>query len=297
MDPTGKFERCASVNEALLMLRHDWSNALAAIQARFDFGVLAGTEVQSLFDALDVELREVPPFPHISSPIRPLSWRPRFSIDLSGARRVLEVPSDHLIKHKSVMSASYVLRAYANDALRWTIPDVVERNEVLRDEVDRCMFGDYHHFRRRLSDYGSLQQIHADDIPIQLVGGYLAKHDPTTTLESFYAITPYHGHPDGSITPVVSPAVRHLGLGQPLNRDLHWLRTSGSFPFHRPQVCHVVEKAKADIGRLLVAVSRPLYDIVDAASGEPLVLVNKAVLWSCGLADLQRMFARPMHVA
>lgn len=289
-----KYENCGSVDEVRRLLRRDWARGLESIGASFDFGVLAGTSVDRLFSALDVEFRVTPPLVQTTSDLIPLRWRPRFSLEMSGARRVLEVPADHLTSHTGVMSASYLLRASADCAFRSVLPDRHVRNSVVRTEVDWQMFGEFHQFRRRLSDFGSLEAIHAADIPIQLVGGYLSKHLPSASLESYFAATPYHGYADGRIAPVISPPVRQLGVPINLLGQMQALRASGHFPFHLPQVHHLVQRARSSLDRLLVAVSRPLSDIVDA-KGDPLMAINKAVVWSCGLADFQRLFSRPQY--
>lgn len=287
-----KYERCVTVAEALTLLRIDWATALGEIEAAFDFGVLAGTQIERLSDTLNVAITVEDTQVQTSAGTTP-RWRPRFRYCDGGARQILRVPADRLAAHRNVMLVSYLLRASADYALKWVLPDPAQRNPVVRDEVDFLMFGTFPKFARRLASFGSLEAVHAADVPLQLVGGYLTKHIPSASLESFLAATPYYGYEGGGVLPAVSLAVRRIGRGPSFRNYLEAWRQSGEFLFHHPTVQHVVRTLKSDIERVVIAVSRPLSDIVHAASGDALVAINKVVVCSCGRRDLDRTLAHP----
>lgn len=288
------YERSGSVRESIKLLRREWAANLDSIGAAFDFGVPAATSIDDLFGAFNVELQIVPPFVQTTADDIAYRWRPRFSCENVDVKRTLRVPADYLTAHRTVMASSYLLRASADSALKWVVPDRSQRNSFIRDEVDNLMFGDISRFRRRLSDFGSLEAVHQADIPLQLVGGYLAKYLPSASLESFFAATPYNGVADGLVAPVLSPLVRQVGRGVALFDQMQGLRSSGRFSFNLPSVQHVVDKVRRDVDRIYVGVSRPLADIVKHRTGEPLVALNKTVVWSCSMLDFQRIFSRPL---
>jgi hypothetical protein len=292
MDPT-RYERCKTVDRALGLLGQEWSAALMSLQARFDCGVLAGTPVERLAEALDVEVVVVEPTLETRADAVAPDWRPRFRFGEGEFRRRLYIPSDRLVAHRDVMLASYILRATADAALKWALPDAHKRNPVLRNEVDRLMFGDFPQFRSRLADFGSIEAVQAADIPLHLVGGYLTKHIPSASLESFFCLTPYYGNRFGDVNSYMIPIARRLGNGPVLFDRLKSWRVKGDFTFHHPRVQHAIRQAKYDVERLVVAVSRPLSDIVQPDSGDALVAVTKAVAWSCGLRDVREVFSRP----
>jgi hypothetical protein len=293
MDPT-RYELCQTVDEALFLLRGEWAAALGSINAIFDCGVLGATPVDLLARALDVQVVVDKPMIQTTADARAPNWRPRFPArdDVSG--RNLFIPSDRLTAHREVMLASYILRATADAALKWVLPNQDQRNPLIRDEVDRVMFGQFPRFKSRLAEFGSIEAIHASNIPLQLVGGYLSKHIPSASLESFFCVTPYYGNFLGEVNPVLSPVVRRVGSGPSFIDHLNNWRVSGRFSFHQPRVQHAVQQVKYDVDRLIIAVSRPLGDIVQADTGDALVAVTKAVVWSCGLRDLREVFSRPM---
>lgn len=287
-----RYERCATVSQALTLLRLEWATVLGEIEAAFNFGVLAGTEIEQLSNALNVVITVEEPQVQTNAGTTP-RWRPRFRYCDGGIQQVLGIPADRLAAHRNVMLVSYLLRASADYALKWVMPDPVHRNSVVRDEVDFLMFGTFPKFARRLADFGSLEAVHSADIPLQLVGGYLTKHIPSASLESFLAATPYYGYESGAVLPSVGKAVRRIGSGPSFRSHLEAWRHSGEFLFHHPTVQHVVRTFKHDIERVVVAVSRPLSDIVHAASGDALVAINKVVVYSCGRRDLDRTLSHP----
>ena len=221
-----RYERCATVSQALTLLRLEWATVLGEIEAAFNFGVLAGTEIERLSNALNVVITVEEPQVQTNAGTTP-RWRPRFRYCDGGIQQVLGIPADRLAAHRNVMLVSYLLRASADYALKWVMPDPVHRNSVVRDEVDFLMFGTFPKFARRLADFGSLEAVHSADIPLQLVGGYLTKHIPSASLESFLAATPYYGYESGAVLPSVGKAVRRIGSGPSFRSHLGVCRAWG----------------------------------------------------------------------
>lgn len=137
-----RYERCATVSQALTLLRLEWATVLGEIEAAFNFGVLAGTEIERLSNALNVVITVEEPQVQTNAGTTP-RWRPRFRYCDGGIQQVLGIPADRLAAHRNVMLVSYLLRASADYALKWVMPDPVHRNSVVRDEVDFLMFGTF----------------------------------------------------------------------------------------------------------------------------------------------------------
>lgn len=141
----------------------------------FTFGRLAGTPIESLFNAVDVELS----YSNVW-----LQGRPRLE-RLDNERFRYNAPPTRQVgrSHRDYQLASDLLRGLARQALRNILLDDERLNVACRNFADGWLFGHPSHFIRKLEEYGSIFGIHnVWSIPISALAAYTAKlnqHDAT----------------------------------------------------------------------------------------------------------------------
>ncbi len=176
-------------------------DALAKVGANFYCGLLPGTSIDQFCTALNVTV------------VRTLDrglYHPVLRLDFESGW-ILEVPERKLLAHERFMVCSYLLRAYADLYFKCAIPHLRDRRRAAWDFVELKMFGTMPQLMGHLGDIGSMERLHASDIPVSTVLGYLAKHRPGFSFSTWYSVFENKPRLEFTPPPVAGKPVRKIG--------------------------------------------------------------------------------------